>query len=71
MEIFNLENKKYIVVCPECSEILKFKINTENMTVSGECKNNHILRDKILNILKIIVLKVQMKLIINVLIVMN
>ena len=52
MEIFHLENKKYIVVCPECSEILKFKINTENMTVSGECKNNHILRDKTIEYFK-------------------
>ena len=52
MEIFHLENKKYIVVCPECSEILKFKINTENMTVSGECKNNHILKDKTIEYFK-------------------
>ena len=46
MEIFHLENKKYIVTCPECSEILKFEINTNDMSVSGECKNGHYIKDK-------------------------
>ena len=46
MEVFHLENKKYIVVCPECNEILKFELNINNMSISGECKNGHILKDK-------------------------
>ena len=41
MEIFYLENRKYVARCPKCSEIVRFKINYENFTVSVECKNNH------------------------------
>ena len=41
MEVFRIENTKYIVKCPECSEILKFIINLDNFTVSVFCKNNH------------------------------
>ena len=41
MEVFYVENTKYITKCPECSEIVGFKINYENFTVSVECKNNH------------------------------
>ena len=41
MEIFHLENKKYVTSCPECSEILKFKIDKKTMSISGECKNGH------------------------------
>ena len=46
MEIFHLTNKKYIVSCPECSEILKFEIDPSTMSVSGECKNGHIMKNK-------------------------
>ena len=46
MEIFHLNNKKYIVICTECSEILKFEINLKTMNACGECKNGHILKDK-------------------------
>ena len=46
MEIFHFENKKYIAVCPECNEILKFEINTNNMGISGKCKNGHTFHDK-------------------------
>ena len=41
MELFYVENTKYIVKCPECSEIIEFKINFENFTISVECKNGH------------------------------
>ena len=41
MEIFRLENTKYSVICSECKNILKFKINPDKFNISGECKNNH------------------------------
>lgn len=41
MELFYLENTKFIAKCPECSEIIKFKIDFENFLVSVECKNGH------------------------------
>ena len=46
MEIFHLENKKYVAACPECSDILKFKIDIKTMSVSGECKNGHFMENK-------------------------
>ena len=46
MEIFHLENKKYVAACPECFDILKFTINKETMSISGECKKGHIMKDK-------------------------
>ena len=41
MELFYVENTKYIAKCPECSEIVKFEINYENFYISVECKNGH------------------------------
>ena len=49
MELFYLENTKYIAKCPECSEIVLFKINYENFTVSVECKNGHNKKDLLYN----------------------
>ena len=33
--------KKFSEKCPECCEVTKFRINSYNCTVSGECKNGH------------------------------
>ena len=41
MEVFRIQNSKYIAKCPECSEIIKFNINYEKYTISVECKNGH------------------------------
>ena len=41
MELFHIDNKKYIVKCPECSEIAGFKIDFEKFLISAECKNGH------------------------------
>lgn len=41
MELFYLDNNKYKAVCPECKEIISFKINQEKFSVSIECKNGH------------------------------
>ena len=41
MELFYLENTKYIPKCPECSEIIGFKIDYENFLVSVKCINGH------------------------------
>lgn len=41
MEIFKLENTKCSVICPECKNILKFKINSDKFVVEGECRNGH------------------------------
>ena len=41
MEIVRLETSNYSVICPECNNILKFKINPEKFIVEGECRNGH------------------------------
>ena len=41
MELFYLDNSKYKVECPECQEIISFKINQENFSISVNCKNGH------------------------------
>ena len=41
MEFFYVENEKFIPKCPECSEIVGFKINFENLNISIECRNGH------------------------------
>jgi hypothetical protein len=41
MEFFYVKNTKYIPKCPECSEIVGFKINFENFSISIECRNGH------------------------------
>ena len=41
MEFFHIDNTKYIVKCPECSEIAGFKIDFEKFMISVECKNGH------------------------------
>ena len=41
MEFFHIDNAKYIVKCPECSEIIGFRINFEKFLISVECKNGH------------------------------
>jgi len=41
MELFHIDNTKYIVKCPECSEITGFRIDFEKFMVSVECKNGH------------------------------
>ena len=45
MEIFRLENTKYSVICNECNNILKFKINPDKFNIEGKCKNNHIFKN--------------------------
>ena len=35
MELFHIDNKKYIVKCPECSEIAGFKIDFETFLISA------------------------------------
>ena len=41
MELFNIDNTKYIAKCPECSEIIGFRIDFEKFMISVECKNGH------------------------------
>ena len=41
MELFYVENTKYITKCPECLEIVGIKINYENFTLSVQCKDGH------------------------------
>jgi hypothetical protein len=41
MEFFYVENEKYIPKCPECSEIVGFKINFKDLNISIECRNGH------------------------------
>ena len=41
MELFYVENTKYITKCPECSEIVGIKINYDNFSVSVQCKKGH------------------------------
>ena len=41
MEVLFADNKKNIVMCPHCFQVVKFKINSNNFTVSIECKNGH------------------------------
>ena len=41
MELFHIDNAKYIVKCPECSEITGFRIDFEKFLISVECKNGH------------------------------
>jgi len=41
MELFHIDNTKYIVKCPECSEIAGFKIDFEKFLISVECKKGH------------------------------
>ena len=41
MELFHIDNTKYIVKCPECTEIAGFKIDFEKFMISVECKNGH------------------------------
>ena len=41
MKLFEMKSKKYIVKCKECKGLAKFKINTSNFLLSGECENGH------------------------------
>ena len=41
MEISYYKGVKYSTKCPDCYGTIKFKINTENFNISGECMNNH------------------------------
>ena len=41
MKVLELSTEKYIPKCPECSEIIKFRINFNNLSCSIECKNGH------------------------------
>ena len=41
MELFHIDNTKYIAKCPECSEIIGFRIDFEKFKISVECKNGH------------------------------
>ena len=41
MELFYVENTKYITKCPLCMEIVGIKINYDNFSVSVRCKNGH------------------------------
>jgi hypothetical protein len=41
MEFFCVDNSKYTPKCPNCSEIIKFKINPKNFTVSYKCPKGH------------------------------
>ena len=41
MEFFHIDNTKYIIKCPEYSEITGFRIDFEKFLISVECKNGH------------------------------
>ena len=41
MELFYVENTKFITKCPLCMEIVGIKINYDDFTVSVQCKNGH------------------------------
>ena len=41
MEFFAVDNTKYAPKCPKCSEIIKFKINLNNFTISFRCPKGH------------------------------
>ena len=41
MEFFHIDNTKYIAKCPECSEIIGFRIDFDKFLISVECKNGH------------------------------
>ena len=41
MEISYYKGLKYSTKCPDCYGVIKFKINTKDFNISGECMNNH------------------------------
>ena len=43
------ETEKYSALCEICKESITFKINPNKFTVSGKCKNNHIIDKKCFN----------------------
>ena len=45
MEILRIENTKLTPLCEKCQNILKFKINHDDLNVEGECKNGHVFND--------------------------
>ena len=41
MDVFSINNEKYITKCPICSDSIKFKIDYDNFCFSVECINGH------------------------------